>query len=133
MAKQRYLKRKARRHKVLSKAKKASAPKTVRPAVRTVDEPSSDEDDESESDEVEEVEDEGSVEPLVPFPTAVEPAGPDPRLLERQGLPAGLREANFIPSEQAPVEGLDEKLQGRLAAMGVTGFFAGESDMDELM
>lgn len=135
MAKQRYLKRKARRHKVLAKAKKASAPKRIREAHAEATDPesspaesanASSSSDESES-EVEE-----QVAPLAPFPIAVEPAGPDPGLLKRQGLPAGLENASFIHPNRAALNGVDNVLQTRLKAMGVQDLFAGTSTPNSL-
>ena len=124
-AKQRYLKRKARRHKVLAKARKDSAPKTLRPAAVSVESEDS-ETSESESEEDAEVVEE-DIAPLIPFPTAIEPSGPDPALLARQGLPVGLEDAQIIPATRSPLDGIEMQLRKRLEGMGVKDLFAGAS------
>lgn len=78
---------------------------------------------------------------LEAFPLPTSAPAPDPKLLSRQGLPAGLEHAQLVDQNlRIPIDdvesivggqtqkGVGERMAARLKEAGVTEFFAGESD-----
>lgn len=84
----------------------------------------------------------GSPPPLEAFPLPTSAPAPDPSILSRQGLPAGITDATFIPQDLklaiddlrvnrlGKVEpGLSEHMKARLAELDITEFFAVQAYM----
>jgi ATP-dependent RNA helicase DDX51/DBP6 len=84
----------------------------------------------------------GSPPPLEAFPLPTSAPAPDPSILSRQGLPAGITDATFIPQDLklaiddlrvnrlGKVEpGLSEHMKARLAELDITDFFAVQAYM----
>jgi ATP-dependent RNA helicase DDX51/DBP6 len=71
---------------------------------------------------------------LEPFPLPMPVAAPNPEILSRQGLPAGLEDAEFVDQElkvsvdqigAKSAKGVSERMRKRLKEIGVEDFFAG--------
>jgi ATP-dependent RNA helicase DDX51/DBP6 len=84
----------------------------------------------------------GSPPPLEAFPLPTSAPAPDPSILSRQGLPAGITDATFIPQDlklaidELRVKrlnklepGLSEHMKARLAELDITEFFAVQAYM----